>query len=90
MIRVPSTAPLTSAPTGIDRLRPKPPMNDPSSLRSPQPIPIPAAAPAADATAPMAADSATTLTATCRPEAPMARSRAISRVRWATVIVKVL
>ena len=53
-------------------------------------MPIPAAAPRADATRPMAVDSAMTLAVTWRRDAPMARSRAISRILWATVMVNVL
>ena len=43
-----------------------------------------------DASSPMTSDSRMTEPRTCRREAPIVRSVANSRVRWATVIEKVL
>ena len=52
--------------------------------------PIPARIPSPDARAPIASASLTTTPSTCRRVAPSARSIANSRIRWATVIEKVL
>jgi hypothetical protein len=60
------------------------------SFASPVATPTPAASPAAEATAPTMVASINTDPLTWRPEAPMALSSAISRVRWATVMEKVL
>ncbi len=57
---------------------------------SPTAIPIPATNPSAEATNPVTNASRTTDVRTWRRLAPIARSSAISRVRWATMIENVL
>ena len=64
--------------------------NPPSSAFRPIATPIPAATPAAEATTPMTTDSPTAERTTWPRLAPSARSIAICRERWATVIEKVL
>ena len=61
-----------------------------SSSRSPNDIPIPRPRPAAQATSPTATASSSTERRTCRRPAPIARSMARSRVRWAMTIENVL
>ena len=56
----------------------------------PAATPRPAKRPATDAKRPTTAASASTDRSTCLRLAPIARSSAISRVRWATMIEKVL
>ena len=53
-------------------------------------MPIPATTPSNDATSPIRAASRSTEPSTWRRLAPTARRRAISLVRWATRIEKVL
>ena len=55
----------------------------------PMPSRTPSPRPSADAAAPTTSPSPITEAATCRRDAPTARSRASSRVRWATTIVNV-
>ena len=55
----------------------------PRATRTPRPTPM------ADAPAPIMRASSNRLRSTCRRVAPMARSSAISRERWVTIIVKV-
>lgn len=62
----------------------------PIRARSPAPMPIPATRPATAAIAPTTNASSSTDRVTCRREAPTARNRASSLVRWATSMVKVL
>ena len=57
---------------------------------SPTAIPMPATIPTAAATSPVTIASTTTDVITCRRLAPIARSSASSRERWATMIVNVL
>ena len=64
------------------------PMASISSLR-PFATPAPSAMPTAEAASPSRAASASRLRLTCRRVAPIARSSAISRDRWVTIIVKV-
>ncbi|WSG36129.1 hypothetical protein OHA72_32530 [Dactylosporangium sp. NBC_01737] len=54
------------------------------------PAPVPAARPAAEPASPTIAASARTAAASCRRPAPITRSSASSRVRWATRIENVL
>ena len=61
-----------------------------NSAWSPAAIPMPPARPAADATTATTLASTRVDAVTCRREAPRARNRAFSRVRWATTIAKVL
>ena len=61
-----------------------------NSQRSPSASAMPATAPMAPEMRPMIPASATWLANTCRRDAPMARSRASSRVRWVSVMVNVL
>lgn len=60
------------------------------SAWSPAAMPMPASTPTADAANATAVASASVAAVTCRRAAPSARSRAFSRVRWATTIAKVL
>src|ERR671910_2922592 len=75
---------ITVAPSGMSK-----PNADISRLR-PEATPMPAARPAPDESAPMTTASMSTERFTWRPDAPIARSIAISRVLWATVIENVL
>ncbi len=75
---------MTTGPDGISR------PTAPSSSRSPKDISTPRPRPTAEATRPTPMDSTRTERSTCRRLAPMARSIAISRERWATMIEKVL
>ena len=73
----------------------KPPAGSEKPAASNRPLsrpamPRPPNAPMTDATTPTAAVSATTDPSTWRRLAPRARSSADSRVRWATMIEKVL
>ncbi len=61
-----------------------------SRALSPTARPMPAANPSKDATIPTARASRKIDPSTCPRPAPMARSRATSRVRWATMIENVL
>jgi len=58
--------------------------------RRPLASPTPSTTPALDAKAPMSSASSRIDRITWRRLAPMARSSAVSRVRWATVMVNVL
>ena len=62
----------------------------PISASSPEARPMPATMPIAEASTPTSSASAVTDRSTWPREAPRARSRADSRVRWATRIEKVL
>ena len=75
---------MTTSPLGMSR------PTAPSSPRRPNDIATPAARPTADATVPTITDSSSTALSTCRRLAPTARSIAISRMRWAMMIEKVL
>ena len=75
---------MTTSPLGISR------PTAPSSARRPKDISTPTPRPTAEATTPTTTDSNSTERSTWRRLAPMARSIAISRVRWATTIEKVL
>ena len=75
---------MTTPPLGISR------PTAASRPRRPKDISTPAPRPIAEATAPMMADSSSTERSTWRRLAPMARSIAISRMRWAMMIEKVL
>ena len=75
---------MTTSPLGISR------PTAASSPRRPKDISTPAPRPMADATAPTMADSSSTERSTWRRLAPTARSMAISRMRWAMMIEKVL
>jgi hypothetical protein len=75
---------MTTVPFGISR------PTAPRRPRRPKDISTPAARPMAEETAPMMADSSSTERSTWRRLAPTARSMAISRMRWAMVIEKVL
>jgi hypothetical protein len=91
---------VTTRPTTTDtRMAPpvttRPPAGraNPAASNSPLSSPataMPPASPTSDATTPTTRASITTETSTWRREAPMARSRAAVRVRWATMIEKVL
>ena len=61
-----------------------------NSARNPAAITRPANTPITDAATPIARLSVSTERRTWRREAPSVRSRPISRVRWATVMLKVL
>ena len=61
-----------------------------SPLFSTADTPMPATKPMIDATIPMTSASTIMLPSTWRRLAPMARSRAVSRWRWATMIENVL
>ena len=75
---------ITTSPLGMSR------PTAPRSARSPNDMPTPAARPTAEATVPTITDSSSTARSTCRRLAPTARSIAISRMRWAMMIEKVL
>ena len=75
---------ITIGPSGMSK------PNAAISTRRPAATPTPATRPAADASTPTTNASISTERLTCRPEAPIARSIAISLVRWATVIENVL
>ena len=75
---------MTTSPLGISR------PTAPRSARRPKDMPTPASRPSAEATIPTMADSNSTARSTCRRLAPTARSIAISRMRWAMMIEKVL
>ena len=64
--------------------------NAPSTARSACAVPIPATTPTAEANTPVNSASTMTERVTCLRFAPIARSSAVSFVRWATVIEKVL
>ena len=61
-----------------------------NALAMPLAVAIPAATPIAEANSPVSTDSSTSERITCLRFAPIARSSAVSRVRCATVIEKVL
>ena len=87
--------PTASATTTVchDRISPvagRPNPIAPNSLLSPQAKTIPSPMPMIEATEPMMNASPTTVPRICRREAPIVRSIANSRVRWATVIENVL
>ncbi len=65
-------------------------LNAERSPWSPMAIPIPATIPRTEANSPTANASTITDVSTCRRLAPSVRSRASSRVRWATMIENVL
>ena len=73
-----------SAPVGT----PKP--NASNAERRPAASPTPASRPRTDATNPIASASSPTDQSTCPRDAPIARSSADSRVRWAMMIENVL
>ncbi len=64
--------------------------NTVNTLAIPLAVPMPATTPIAEANRPVSTDSNTSERITCLRLAPIARSSAVSRVRWATVIEKVL
>jgi hypothetical protein len=74
----------TTPPAGMSTPKPA------SSAFSPTATPMPAASPTAEATIATTNASARTEPSTCRRLAPMARSSAFSRDRWATMIENVL
>ena len=86
----------TAMPTAtvvVDTTRPVAGRSKPSALNKAfksAPTPTPPSTPSALATMPTIAASATTDTSTCRRAAPIERSSAISRARWATMIDNVL
>ena len=82
--RIIACALITIGPLGISY------PNAAISIRRPDATPTPATRPATDASTPTTSASISTERLTCRPEAPIARSIAMSRVRWATVIENVL
>ena len=73
-----------SAPVGT----PKPSASN--AERRPAASPTPASRPRTDATNPIASASSPTDQSTCPRDAPIARSSADSRVRWAMMIENVL
>jgi hypothetical protein len=88
---VPTSSDDTTAEAGtmIGVSGPANPISRSNALR-PMARRIPNPTPTAEATAPTAAASSITEPSTCRRLAPTARSRASSRVRWATMIENVL
>ena len=87
-------SPMTSARTTTARVRGGSPdwtvKNWPTTAFSPVASKSPRASPSSDATRPMASASMRVAPSTCRRLAPMARSNAVSRLRWATMIENVL
>lgn len=82
--------PITAAAGTPIPARVRPPASLPNRNASSAPTPMPAARPSTEAIRPTAMASSTTEPMICRPLAPMARISANSRVRWATMIEKVL
>ena len=91
VVTTPTAAAMTIVSTprtspAVGRSRPAPPIRASSPVARPSPTPMPIA----EATIPMASASPVTDVRICRREAPIARSSADSRVRWATRIENVL
>ena len=90
-----TTTPMLSAVTATPVVRPNPAVGmpapiAPSTALSPIARPTPAPRPTTAAKKPIASASAATPASTWPRDAPIARSSAVSRVRWATTIAKVL
>lgn len=82
----------TAIPAGVTTSPPAgmPSDDRPSRTTASPASPVPTAIPATEATRPSSSDSTTTDPKTCRRRAPTQRSRASSRVRWASRMVNVL
>ncbi len=91
VIRMPTANAPTMAAAGTPmpaRCAPMPTLANTNASSAPTPMPAPR--PMMDAITPITAASVSTELMTCRRLAPIARIRASSRVRWATMIEKVL